>query len=152
MKRFALSCLVSIAVLASPSLAQASDSSLEHALAGYESKLTSDIGYLASFSTPSRSGAAGALSRLSGVQRDLEGASKAASGQQASSSAGRKGRALVLSALGDALTAAGDARAAADAAHAGKSAAARGDAGKEQSAIDQAIPRFEQGGSLLHLT
>ncbi len=151
MKRVSLLCLVSTAMLVSPSLARASDASLEHALAAYQSRLTSDIGYLANFSTPSRSGAAGALARLSSVQSDLTGASRAASGQQASSSAGRKGRALVLSALSEAITATGDARAAADAARAGKGSAARSDAAKEHSAIDEAIPRFEQGGSLLHL-
>ncbi len=151
MRRIALSCLVSIAVLATPSLARASDASLKHALAGYQSRLTSDIGYLANFSAPSRGAAGGVLARLSGVQGDLSGASRAASGQQASSSAGRKGRALVLSALSAALTATADARSAAVAARAGNSSGARGDAGKERSAINQAIPRFEQGGTLLHL-
>jgi hypothetical protein len=151
MRRIALSCLVSITVLVTPALARASDASLKHALAGYQAKLTSDIGYLSNFSAPSRSAAGGVLRRLSGVQGDLSGASRAASGQQASSSSGRKGRALVLSALSEALTAAGDARAAADAARAGNTSGARSDAGKERSAINQAIPHFEQGGALLHL-
>ena len=151
MRRAAPPCLVLIAVLALPALARANDASLEHALHGYESKLTTDISYLADFSAPSRGGASGALSRISGTQKDLSAAYRAASGQQGSSSTGRSGRSLVLSALSEANTAAGDAKASADAARSGNSSAARSDANKERGVIDQAIPRFEQGGKDLHL-
>ena len=57
----------------------------------------------------------------------------------------------MLSALSEDNTAAGDAKASADAAKSGNSSAARSDASKERSAINQAIPRFEQGGKDLHL-
>ncbi len=151
MKRIALPCLVTIAALAVAPGALASDASLQHALKAYEARLTSDIGYLASFAAPNRSAAGAALTKLSGVQRDLSAASRAASGQQASSSAGRNGRSLVLSALSGASTAARDAAAAATAARAGRGATASGDVKAEQAAIDRAIPQFEQGGRLLHL-
>ena len=151
MRRAALRWFVLLAVLAAPATASASDASLEHSLSGYQSKLTADIGFLASFSTPSRAGAGGVLARVSTVQSDLAGATRAASGQQASSGPGRQGRTLVLSALGEASTAASDARAAAADARAGNGSAARGAAGRERAAIAQAIPRFEQGGRLLHL-
>lgn len=151
MRRAALLCLASMTVLAAASVAQASDASLEHALAAYQSKLTTDIGYLASFATPSRATAAATLSRLSTAQRDLTAADKAASGQQASSATGRQGRTLILSALGEASAAAADGRAAASAARTGNSSAAKAAAARERGAIDAAIPDFEQGGKDLHL-
>ena len=151
MKRIALPWLVMLAVLAGAPGAQASDASLQHALKAYEARLTSDIGYLASFAAPSRGAAGAALTKLSGVQRDLAAASRAASGQKGSSSTGRKGRSLVLSALGGASTAAGDAVAAASAVRAGRGGAVKGDVAAEQRAINRAIPQFEQGGRLLHL-
>ncbi len=151
MKRLATPFIVLLALVSTASVARASDSSLEHALSVYKGRLTADIGYLASFSAPNRSGAGGALSRLSRVESDLAGARQAATGQQGSSSSGRKGRALVLSGLGDALGAAGDARASATAARSGKSSTARSDARSETSEINRAIPLFQQGGTLLHL-
>lgn len=151
MKRIALPCLVTIVALGLAPGAQASDASLQHALKAYQARLTSDIGYLAGFTVPSRSAAGRALTRLAGVHRDLAAASGAASSQQASSSSGRRGRSLVLAALSGAITATGDAEAAASAARAGRSSAARSDVAAEQAAINRAIPQFEQGGRLLHL-
>lgn len=152
MKRVMLPLLVSLGVLAVAPLAQASDASLEHALKPYKARLTSDIGYLANFSAPSRRAASGALSTLSKVRADLNGATHAANGQQASSSSGRRGRSEVLSAFHDATVAAGDAQASAHAARAGHSSTARRDAGEEQTEINSAIPLFESGGGLLGLT
>ncbi len=151
MKRIAWPCLVTIAALVLAPGAQASDSSLQHALKAYQSRLTSDIGYLAGFGVPSRSGAGATLTRLARVHGDLAAASRVASGQQGSSSSGRRGRSLVLAALSGASTATSDAEAAARAARAGRSSSARSDVSAEQAAINRAIGEFEQGGRLLHL-
>ncbi len=151
MKRVMLPLLVSLGVLAVAPVAQANDASLEHALKPYKARLTSDIGYLSSFSAPSKRAASGALSTLSKVRADLDGATRAANGQQASTSSGRRGRTEVLSAFHDATLAAGDAQASAKAAHAGHSSTAKRDAGEEQTEINSAIPLFESGGGLLHL-
>src|ERR1700730_5493802 len=94
MKRIALALLVSLGLLAVAPLAHASDVSLEHALKAYKTRLTADIGYLASFSPPSKSAAATALSRLAKLRSDLTGATQAATRQQASTNSGRKGRTL----------------------------------------------------------
>jgi hypothetical protein len=151
MKRVALSILVLLGMLAAAPLAQASDASLTKALKRYETRLTTDIGYLSSFSAPSRKAAPAALHKLSNVSRDLTGATSAATGQQASTSSGRKGRTQVLSGLHDATLAASDARATAAAARSGKRSTARRDAKEEQREINKAIPLFESGGKLLHL-
>jgi hypothetical protein len=143
--------LASGAVLVAAPLVQASDRTVTHALKPYEARLTADVGYLASFSAPSKGAAAGALGRLSKVSKHLSGAKRAASGQMASSSSGRKGRTEVLQALNDALLATGDARASAEAARAGKRSTARRDAKAEQREINKAIPLFESGGKKLHL-
>jgi hypothetical protein len=150
MKRIALS-LLSFGLLAAAPLAQASDRSLEQALRAYQARLTSDIGYLSSFSTPSRGSAGAVLSRLSRIGGDLNGASRAARGQRASSHSGSRGQSLILSALGNASVAVSDARAAAYAARSGNRSTASRDARAEQSAINRAIPQFESGGHLLHL-
>lgn len=151
MKRVAPALLVSLGLLVASPLAQASDASLKSALKRYEARLTTDIGYLSSFSAPSRSTAPAALSRLSKIRSDLTGAARAATGEQASTSSGRKGRTLVLSGLHDATVAADDARACATAARSGNRSTARGDAKAEQSEINKAIGLFESGGKLLHL-
>jgi hypothetical protein len=151
MKRIALSVLVMLGLLAGAPIAHASNASLTHALKPYETRLTTDIGYLSSFSAPSRTAASAALTKLSRVRRDLSSATGAASGQQASTNSGRKGRTLVLSAMHDATLAAGDAQASATAARAGRHGVARRDAQSEQTEISRAIPSFESGGRLLHL-
>jgi hypothetical protein len=151
MKRSALPLLVLLAPLVPAPLAQASDASLKQALKPYETRLTTDIGYLSGFSAPSRSAAPAALRKLSKAGSDLTGASEAATRQQASTSSGRKGRALVLSGLHDATVAAGDARACATAARSGNRSTAKRDANAEQSEINKAIASFESGGKLLHL-
>jgi hypothetical protein len=151
MKRIATPFLALVALAVAVPVAGANDASLEHALGAYKSRLTADIGYLASFSVPSRAGAGGTLSRLSTIQHDLAGARHAASAQQGSSSAGRRGRTLVLSALGDAIAAAGHAQSSANAARSGKTSTARSEARTESSDINRAIPLFQQGGTLLHL-
>jgi hypothetical protein len=151
MKRVALPLLVSFGVLAVAPLAQASDASLKHALKAYQARLTADIGYLASFSAPSKSAAPASLSKLSKIRGDLTGAAQAATGQQASTPSGRKGRTLVLSGLNDAIIAVGDARASATAARSGDRSTAKNDAKVELSEINKAIPLFESGGRMLHL-
>jgi hypothetical protein len=151
MKRFALALLVSLGLLAVAPLAHASDASLEHALKAYKTRLTADIAYLASFSAPSKSAAATALSRLPKLRGDLTGATQAATRQQGSTNSGRKGRTMVLSGLHDAIVATGDAGASAAAARSGNRATAKRDASREQAEINRAIPLFESGGMLLHL-
>ena len=151
LRRVGVLSLVAIGLLLGAPLAQASDASLEHALKSYEKRLASDIGYLSSFSTPTRSGAPAALRTLSSVRADLTGATKAANSNQASTSSGRTGRAQVLSALHGAATAAIDAEHCATAARSGHRTQARRDATAEQRAINQAIVLFEAGGKRLHL-
>ena len=151
MRRTLASSLAVVGLLASPTLAHASDTSLRHALSTYESRLTSDIGRLANFAVPSRAAAASTVAAMTKVNADLEGAVRAATAQKASTSAGRRGRTLVLSGLHEAIVAAGDAKAAALAARTGHGAAARAQAAKERAAINRAIPLFESGGKLLHL-
>jgi hypothetical protein len=143
--------LASLATVLTTGVAQASDASLKNALKAYEMRLTSDIGSLSSFTVPSKNAANGVLGKLSTIAKDLSGATRAANGQQASTSTGRTGRIEVLSALNYASTATRDARASASAAKAGKSSTARSDQSQEQSAINKAIPLFESGGKKLHL-
>lgn len=150
MRRTALSLLAFGLLVVAP-LAQASDRSLEQALKAYQSRLTADIGYLSSFSTPTRRSAGAVLSRLSRIGSDLSGASRAARGQRASSRSGSRGKSLVLSALSNASVAVSDARAAAYAARSGNHSTASRYTRAEQSAINRAIPQFESGGHLLHL-
>lgn len=151
MKRTTLVLVVAACVLGFGSSAWASDAGLERALGAYRSRLTADMVYLASFSTPSRGSAGSALSRLAGITRDLTGAVRAASSQRASTRNGSRGVSLLLVAFSDALNAAGDARAAAAAARSGYGSRARNDVRLEQTQINRAIPLFEQGGRLLHL-
>lgn len=151
MRRVVLPLAVLVAVLAAAPLAQASDASLTRALKVYEGRLTRDIGYLANFSVPSRTAAAHASNRLSKIGSDLRLAKRAATTHSASTSRGRRGRALVRSALRDATTAVADARACATAAGSGKRSAAKLDRKHEQTAINKAIVSFEAGGKLLHL-
>jgi hypothetical protein len=151
MKRYLLPVLACVSVLASSAIAQASDRSLERAVGAYKGSLTSDIGYLASFSAPSSRGAAAAQARVGRILRDLAAAGSAARSQRASSSSVRRGQSLILSALHYATLAADDARSSAGAARSGNGAAARGEARAEQSQINRAIPLFESGGHLLHL-
>jgi hypothetical protein len=151
MKFLAVVLLAALGMVAAAPLAQASDATLKRALKAYEGRLTADIGYLSSFSVPSKGTAAGVLRRLSKVRTDLTGAARAANHEQASSSSGRRGRALVLSGLHDASAAAGDARACANAAGAGNRSAAARDRRLERREIGKAIPLFESGGRLLHL-
>jgi hypothetical protein len=150
-QRVALPLLVSLGLLVATPLAQASDASLERALKAYGARLTGDIGYLSSFSAPSKRAAGAVLHRLSKVRDDLAGATRAATGRQASTSSGRKGRKLVLSGLHDATAAAGDARACATAARSGNRFAAKRYERQEQSEIGKAIPMLESGGKVLHL-
>jgi hypothetical protein len=151
MKRLLLPSIVSIGLLAMAPMARGSDASLEHALKPYKTKLTTDVAYLSSFSAPSKSRATATLRRLSNVAGDLAGATRAANGQQASTTSGRKGRKLVLQGLHDATLAVGDARASATAAKSGQRSTAKRDARSERAKINKAIPQLEQGGMLLHL-
>jgi hypothetical protein len=140
-----------LSLLTAAPLAQASDRSLERAIAPYKSRLTSDIGYLSNFAAPSRHSAPGVQTRVARILGDLAAVTSAAKGQRASSSSVRHGQSLVLSALHYATLAAEDARASAGAARSGNGAGARGDARAELSQINRAIPLFESGGHLLHL-
>jgi hypothetical protein len=151
MKRVALLLLVPLGLLVATPFARATDASLERALKAYETRLSGDIGYLSSFSAPSKGAAAAVLHRLSEVRNDLAGATRAATGRQASTGSGRRGRELVLSGLHDAAAAASDARACATAVRSGNRNAAKRDERQEQSEIGKAIPLFESGGKLLHL-
>lgn len=151
MKRGALPLLVALGLLVAAPLAQANDASLEHALKPYEARLTKDIGYLSSFSAPKKSAATAALHRLAKIHTDLTGATHAATTHQASTSSGRRGRTLVLSALHDAIVALGDARSCATAARSGNGSAAKRDRKQALKEINKAIPLFEAGGTLLHL-
>ncbi|MGP0036132.1 MAG: hypothetical protein ACLP4R_16395 [Solirubrobacteraceae bacterium] len=132
-------------------LAQASDATLQKAMRPYDKRLTTDISYLSNFSAPSKKAAPSTLSKLSTISSDLSGAIKAASGQQASTSSGRKGRTQILAALHYATAATNDAKACATAARVGKRSTAKRDAKTEQSQINKAIPLFESGGKLLKL-
>lgn len=143
--------LVAIGLLVGAPPAQASDASLRRALRSYETRLAADIGYLSSFTMPTRSRAPAVLRRLSSVRTDLNGATGAAERNRASTGSGRVGRAQVLSALHYAITATIDAQLCASAARVGNRARARRDARAEQRAINQAIPLFEAGGKRLHL-
>jgi hypothetical protein len=151
LKRIGLPLLVSLGLLVVPPLARGSDITFRRALRPYVTRLTADIGYLSSFSTPSKSAAGGVLQRLSKIRSDLTGATRAATRQRASTNSGRTGRVRVLSALHDATAAAGDASACATAARAGNRSAAKGDQTREQSEINKAIPLFESGGKLLRM-
>jgi hypothetical protein len=131
--------------------AQADDAGLQKALKAYESRLTTDIGYLAAFTKPSAGGVPTALHRLSKIAEDLSGATHAAKTHHASTTAGAKGRTEVLAALHDAMAATRDAEASAKAVRGGKPAKAKHEAKLERSAINKAIPLFESGGKKLHL-
>ncbi len=150
-RRLGALALVAVASLAAAPAAGASDASFRRALRHYESRLTADIGYLSSFSAPSKAAAPAALSRLAKVNRDLNAVTTVANRNQASSAAGRTGRSDVLAALGHARIATSDAQRSAGAARARNRAAAVRNARAEQRQIDQAISLFETGGRLLHL-
>ncbi len=151
MKRITLSLLIAAGFAVLPSAAAASDATLKSALKAYETKLTTDIGYLSSFSTPSKNGAKGALQKLSKIDKDLAGATKAANKNQGSTANGKKGRTEILAALKDATAADSSAQACAKAAHAAKHSAAKSALKQEQRQINKAIPLFESGGKLLKL-
>jgi len=117
----------------------------------YKSRLTTDISYLSNFAAPSRAAAAGVLTKLSKVSRDLTDARNTLKGQRASTSSVAKGRTEVLQALSDSLAASADARSSASAARSDKRATAARDAKAEKHEIGLAIPLFESGGKALHL-
>jgi hypothetical protein len=146
-----LIALLALALGSFTAVAAANDASVKRALKRYEKKLTKDIGYLASFKTPTKRSSGSVLKRVSAIRRDLRGAEKAQQGEMASTANGRKGRQQILAALGDAGSAATKARASALAVRAGHRSAAKGDAKQELRDIDKAIVLFESGGKKLHL-
>jgi hypothetical protein len=151
MKRVVLPLLlVLIGLLATP-VAFASDSSLKAALKPYKSKLTVDIAYLADFKAPTKSKAAAATKKLGQIQSTLNGAKKAAEGQQGSTSKGKAARTDVINGVTDALTATSQAKASAAAAKSGKSSTAKSDAKAAFKTIGKAIPLLEAGGKDLGL-
>jgi hypothetical protein len=149
--RVALPLLISLGLLIAAPLAQASDASLRRAVKPYVSRLTADVSYLSNFAVPRKSGVVTVLRRLDKIRTDLGGATRAVKDNQGSTSAGRKGRTLALSALRHATTATADARACATAVRAGKRSAAKSDQRHEQTEINRAISQFEAAGKLLHL-
>jgi hypothetical protein len=150
-KRITISLLVVFGALVPVAPAMASDQSLEKALKPYKTKLTTDIAYLANFATPSKSKASSDLKQLSKVKGDLNGALKAATDNQASSSKGKAGRTDVIAGVKDALKAESEAVASATAAKSGKSSTAKSDAKTEKSEIDKALAPLEAGGKALGL-
>lgn len=150
-KRTTISLVVVLGALVPVAPAQASDKTLEKALKPYKSKLTVDVAYLANYAAPSKSKASSALKELSKVKGDLNGALKAATDNQASSSKGKTGRTEVIAGLKDALKANAEAQASANAAKSGKSSTAKSDAKTEKSEIDKAIAPLEAGGKALGL-
>jgi len=149
--RVAVPVLISLGLLLAAPLAQASDASLKRAVKPYVQRLTADISYLSNFSVPSKGGTATVLRRLSKVRKDLGGATRAVKDNQGSTSSGRKGRTLALSALAHATTATGDAVSCASAVRAGHRSVAKSDQRREQNEINKAISQFETAGRLLHL-
>jgi hypothetical protein len=149
MKRIALTVVVGALVIAP--VASASDSTLEHALKPYKTKLTTDIAYLATFSAPSKSAARGVSKQLLKVEKDLKAAQSAAKNNQASSAKVATGRTQVLTGLSDALIAVADANASVKAARAGKTTTAKNDAKSARSEITKAVPVLEAGGKALGL-
>ncbi len=138
--------------LAFPSMAQASDASLIHALTPYKDTLTVDLIYLAEVRTvPSKGTAASVASKLSKVQSDMTTIGRVARGQTPSTSGGRRAQSEALTALGDAYGAAGDGIAAANAARGGNTSAAQRDINSEQSEVAKSIPDFEAAGKTLGL-
>ncbi len=138
--------------LALPSMAQASDASMIHALAPYKSTLTIDIIFLAEVrSVPSKATAASIASHLSHVQSDMVTVARVARGQSPSTSGGRKAQSEVLTALSDSYGAAGDGLAAVAAVRAGKNSTAQQDINNEQAEVAKSIPYFEQSGKTLGL-
>lgn len=151
MKRVVVPVLALIALLAAAPLGVASDKSLENALKPYKTKLTSDVGYLASFKAPSKSKAAAALTRLATINGDLSGAKHAAESNQASTSKGKAGRSEVIAGLSDALIATADGKNSASAAKSGRASTAKADASAELKEANKAIPLLESGGMKLGL-
>ena len=119
--------------LAFPSMAQASDASLIHALAPYKNTLTVDVIFLAESSSkpPTKSTAASIASHLQHVQSDLATVGRVARGQKPSTSVGRKAQSEVLQGLGYAYGAAGDGLAAVAAVRANNTSAAAKDIANE---------------------
>ncbi len=138
--------------LAFPSMAQASDASLIHALAPYKSTLTVDIIFLAEVNkVPTKAQAASIASHLSHVQSDMATVSRVARGQTPSTSGGRKAQSEVVQGLGYAYGAAGDGLAAVSAVRANNNSAAGRDIASEQSLVGKSIPDFELSGKALGL-
>jgi hypothetical protein len=138
--------------LAVPSMAQASDASMIHALAPYKATLTVDIIFLAEVnSVPSKGTAASVASHLSHVQSDMATVARVARGQSPSTSGGRKAQSQVLTGLSDAYGAAGDGLAAVAAVRSGKGSTAKQDIANEQHEVALSIPYFEQSGKTLGL-
>jgi hypothetical protein len=150
-RRVVPALVASFGLLVAASPAHASDASLRRALKPYTTRLTRDIGYLSSFTVRSKKAVPGVIRRLTGIRRDLAGATRAATVNHASSKPGRRGRELVLLGLHDATVAAGKARASANAVRSGRRALATRDQRQERREINMAIRALEAGGKLLHL-
>ncbi len=138
--------------LAFPSMAQASDASLIHALAPYKNTLTVDLIFLAEVNkAPTKATAASVASHLQHVQSDLSTVGRVVRGQTASTSGGRKAQSEALTALGYAYGAAGDGLAAVTAVRANNNSAAEKDIAHEQALVAKSIPPFELAGKTLGL-
>jgi hypothetical protein len=150
-KRIMLPLAICLSVGALAPMAMASDSSLEKALKPYKSKLTVDVAYVANFKAPSKSGAAAALTKLSKIKGDLNGAKNAATANQGSTASGKTARTQVISGLSDSLTALADDQKSASEAKSGKASTAKSDAKAGFKEINKAIPLLESGGQKLKL-
>ena len=135
-----------------PTMAQASDASLVHALAPYKNALTGDLIFMAELvDPPTKSTASSTATRLSHIQADMAGAGRAARGQKPSTAAGRKAQSEVLTGLADAYGGAGDALAAVAAVRAGRTSAANADIAHERTEVGKSLPYFQESSQLLGL-
>jgi hypothetical protein len=148
-RTLALGTLLATLTLASP--AHASDASLRHALTPYGSTLQTDVIYLVGFTAPAQASAPAVAARLSLIDGQLTSVARLTRAQQASTSAGKRGRSMVLSALDEELVAVKYGRVAASAAGSGQSASASAAAAHEQSSMVSSLSGLRAGAALLHL-
>lgn len=138
--------------LAFPAMAQASDSSLIHALSPYKNALTADVITLATLEAPpAKSAVPSWTSKLQKAQSDFATVARVARGQTASTSTGRKAQSEVLSALSYAYGAAGDGLAAMTAVRQNNGSAAKTDIANERVQVARSLTPFSEAGKTLGL-
>lgn len=140
------------AMLALPMTAQASDASLKRALLPYKGTLTVAILYLAGLNTaPNKSAAKTVEGHAATFQGDFATVIRVARSQKASTNAGKKAVAQLLTALSDTYGAAGDAKAAAVAAAGGHAATAQADINKSQNLVKASLAPYQAAGKAFGL-